>query len=113
MNKHRLVSYILVVLLSMAASSIHAGAGWTKTGNVVELIPTSRHYYEFRLSVSNTSGCDDKEWYYQNYTTRGATQMFDSLLEALKTGLKVRVYVTGLCNLEGYSEISAVSVSPL
>jgi hypothetical protein len=104
---------ILLILLCLTASHVHAGAGWTKTGNVVELVPTSRHYYEFRLSVTNSSGCDDKDWYYQNYTTRGAQQMFETLLEAVKAGLRVRVYVTGLCNLEGYSEISSVSVSPL
>lgn len=112
MSNHKLVTYLLLVLLSMAAPSVHAGAGWTKIGNVVELVPTSRHYYEFRLSVTNPSGCDEKDWYYQDYTTRGAEQMFETLLEAVKAGLRVRVYVTGLCNLKGYSEISSVSVSP-
>jgi hypothetical protein len=38
--------------------------------------------------------------------------MFDILLEGIKSGIRMRVYVTGVCNLNGYSEFSAVSVIP-
>jgi len=38
--------------------------------------------------------------------------MFDILLEGIKSGLRMRVYVTGVCNLSGYSEFSAISVIP-
>ena len=88
-----------------------AGAGWTEYVNVAELVPTTRHYYEIRLPVpENPSGCKNAQWFYQDYATRGADTMFTTLLEALRSRLNVKVYVTGRCNLNGYSEISAVSV---
>ena len=90
-----------------------ADSGWTEYANVLELVPTTRHYYEIRLSVSeNPSGCKNDQWFYQDYVTRGADEMFETLLEALRSRLNVRVFVTGRCNLNGYSEISAVSIVP-
>ena len=92
---------------------VHAAAGWTDYGKVAELVPTSRHYYEFRLSVDkNPSGCDDKTGFYQDYTSAGSDKMYDTILQAVKSDLRVRVYVTGKCNLHGYAEISSVSVVP-
>ena len=89
-----------------------AGSGWTDYVNVTELVPTSKHYYEARLPVSeNPSGCKDESWFYQDYASRGADKMFATLLEALRSRLSVRVYVTGRCNLHGYSEISSVGVA--
>ena len=88
-----------------------AGSGWTDYVGVEEIIPTARHYYEFRLPVTeNPSGCKTDEWFYQDYSSNGAEEMFATLLEALRSRLNVRVYVTGKCNLSGYSEISSVSI---
>ena len=93
----------------MAGSTARAGAGWTGEARVIELIPTSRHYYEIHLDVSrNSSGCREKDWFYLNYEATGAEQMFELFVESLKSGLRLRVYVTGVCNLNGYAEISAV-----
>jgi len=79
---------------------------------ITELIPTARHYYEVRLSVrDNPSGCREKNGFYQNYDSPGADQMFEVLLESLSTNIRLRVYVTGVCNLNGYAEFSAVSVT--
>ena len=36
--------------------------------------------------------------------------MFEALLESLSTEVRLRIYVTGVCNLNGYAEFSAVSV---
>ncbi len=38
--------------------------------------------------------------------------MFGTLLSAVEHRKEVRVYVTGKCDLDGYSEISAVSIVP-
>ncbi len=92
---------------------VQANPGWTEYVTVAELSPTARHYYEVRLPVQkNPSGCKDKTWFYQDYVVPGSDKMFNTLLEAVKSGIRVRVYVTGSCNLDGYSEIAAVSVIP-
>ncbi len=88
-----------------------AGAGWTDYTTVAELTATSRHYYEVRLPVrENPSGCRTKTWFYQNYDATGADKAFEVLLESMQSSLRLRVYVTGVCNLKGYAEISSVSV---
>ncbi len=87
-----------------------ASAGWTDYVNVAELVPTGHHYYEVRLPVrKNPSGCRDETWFYRDYSSSGSDKMFDVLFEGIKSGMRVRVYVTGVCNLDGYSEISSVS----
>jgi hypothetical protein len=103
-----IISAIQALLFSHFAQ---ASAGWTDYVNVAELVPTGRHYYEVRLPVrKNPSGCRDETWFYRDYSSSGSDKMFDLLFEGVKSGIKVRVYVTGICNLDGYSEISAVSV---
>lgn len=95
------------------APLVHAGAGWTDYATVTEFVATSQQYYYFKLPVKeNPSGCRDKVGFYQDYGTKGADSMFKTMLEGIKPGLRVRVYVTGNCNLDGYSEISSVSISP-
>ena len=103
----------ILALVSLVSSGTALGkAGWTDTVQVAELIPTSKHYYEVRLAVTdNPSGCRKNNWFYQNYDAIGSDQMFEVLLEGIKTGIPVRVYVTGNCNLHGYAEISSVSMS--
>jgi len=104
-------SLLLTVLL--AAPNAQAGAGWTEYSRLAELVATSKHYYRFRLELNrNPSGCRDKTWFYQDYTAAGADKIFDALLEALKSGIRVRVYVTGVCNLDGYAEISSLGIVP-
>ena len=41
---------------------------------------------------------------FQDYKTPRSDKMFLMLLEALKTGIQVRVYETGKCNVNGHSE---------
>ncbi len=50
-------------------------------------------------------------WFYQDYTGTGVELMFHALLGAITSGIPARVYVTGRCDLNGYSEISSASIS--
>jgi hypothetical protein len=90
---------------------VQADSGWTDYGYVVELNPTSQYYYSVQLDVKqNPSGCKKKKWFYQDSKIPGANKMFLILLDALKENMRVRVYVTGGCNLHGHSAFSSVSV---
>jgi len=111
LSRSILVAIAICALLLPGVS--RASAGWTDGVKVVELIPTDRHYYEIQLKVTkNPSGCRKKNWFYIDYQARGADEMFDLFIEGIQSSLRLRVYVTGVCNLNGYSEISAVSASP-
>lgn len=99
------------VWLVLLVTQVYAGAGWTEYVSVAELTATSQEHFLTRLEVrENPSGCKNKVMFYLEYSTRGAEQMFNSLLAALHSGKKVRVFVTGNCELNGYSEISAVGI---
>jgi len=102
---------LLLVICICFANSVYADSGWTEYVPVEEVNPTARHYYTFQLPVShNPSRCKNKTGFYQDYTALGADKMFHTLLEALVSRNRVRAYVTGRCNLDGYSEISSVSI---
>lgn len=95
----------------LTASRLYADAGWTGYGEVQELAPNSRHYYQVRLSIEkDPSGCKNPSWFYQDYAAPGSELMFQTLLDALKAELSVKVYVTGRCNLDGSAEISEINV---
>ena len=90
-----------------------AEAGWTDYVKIAELVPTARHYYEVKLPVKkNPSGCRDTTWFYQDYSSPESDNMFKTLLEGLQSRNHVRVYVTGKCNVNGYSEFTAVGIIP-
>ena len=102
----------LVALLSVPMTAF-AVAGWTDNVPVAELTPTIHGRFLVKLKVSkNPSGCKNKEIFYRDYNIPGAAQMYDALLKAVATGKKVRVFVTGVCDLDGYSEISSVTILP-
>jgi hypothetical protein len=102
---------IFAVLTLLFSQFAQAGAGWTDYVVVAELVPTGQRYYEVRLPVKeNPSGCKEETWFYRDYSSSGSDKMFEILFEGIKSGVQIRVYVTGVCNLNGYSEISSVSV---
>ena len=108
----RLLALFLSCFTLAGATAARADAGWTDYVEVVELIPTSRHYYEIQLALKdNPSGCREDDWFYLNYDLPGAEKMFDLFVDGIQKSLRLRVYVTGVCNLNGYSEISAVGAS--
>jgi len=109
----RIRSLLSAACLALMSTLARADAGWTDYTQVVELVPTTRHYYEIRLALrKNPSGCREDDWFYLDYDVTGSAQMFDLFVESLKKTLRLRVYVTGVCNLNGYAEISAVGASP-
>ena len=102
----------ILLLMSFSLPSL-AVSGWTSEAEVIELIPTIHKRFHVRLRVSeNPSGCRNKDMFYQDFHTLGAQFMFRTLLEAVVSGKRVQVEVTGNCELNGYSEISAVSILP-
>ena len=105
---------IIIGTIAISFSNlVRAGSGWTDYMTVAELITTDRHYYKFQLPVKrNPSGCRNDEWFYQDYSSNGSDKTFAILLEGLKSKLRLRVYVTGKCNLDGFSEISSISIVP-
>ncbi len=95
------------------SSLLHAKAGWTDYAHVAELVTNDRHFYKFKLPVEkNPSGCRNDEWFYQDYSSIGSEKMYNTLLEGVKSKLRLRVYVTGACNIDGYSEISSIGIAP-
>ncbi|MBC8209836.1 MAG: hypothetical protein H8E21_02115 [Gammaproteobacteria bacterium] len=111
MEKKR--SFIIALSGFFFSAVVGAESGWTDYVNVAELVPTARHYYEFRLPVKeNPAGCREKAWFYQDYSSSGSEMMFKTLLEGVTSRIRLRVYVTGKCNMNGYSEISSVSIVP-
>lgn len=101
----------VMLCLALSGATAWAVAGWTSYGTVTELTPTTAGRFLVKLEVTdNPSGCKDKQWFYQDYRDTATDHVFDALLAALTTGRKVRVYVTGSCDLNGYSEISSVNI---
>ena len=99
------------MLLTEAA--LAGGSGWTDYTTVAELVPSGQHRYTVRLYLSeNPGGCRSKDTFYQDYAVSGAELMYRTLLEALVSGKRVRVFATGRCELNGYGEFSSVGILP-
>jgi hypothetical protein len=112
MNVKLRCSWYLAVLLGIPGITF-AASGWTEYAAITELTPTIHGRFLVKLGTAeNPSGCKDKQTFYQDYGIPGSEQMFRTLLEAVVSEKKVRLYVTGGCELNGYSEISSVSIVP-
>jgi hypothetical protein len=111
--KRRLGFFACLGALLFTPMSAFAGAGWTEHVSVAELVPTSSGRFLVKLNISkNPSGCKNENMFYQDYSVSGSEQMFRVILEAVASGKMIRVYVTGKCELNGYSEISSVGIVP-
>lgn len=110
---HMKHSVLIPALLSLMPPQLLAGSGWSDYAQVKELTPTTQHRYQVRLDIAdNPSSCPNKQTFFQDYDAAGSERMFQVLLEALNSGKRVRLYVTGRCELNGYGEFSAVSIIP-
>lgn len=111
--KNFIAAFAGLAILLIIPVNLLAVSGWSDYATVAELTPSSQHRYTVRLQSSdNPSGCRSKDTFYQDYAASGAEQMFSTLLEALVSGKRVRLFVTGRCELNGYAEISSVSILP-
>lgn len=111
----KIIKYIIgsVCFLLLACTQAWGGSGWTSYGSVIELNPTTFKRFLVKIDVaSNPSKCKHTQRFYHYYSGVGSEYMFHALLGAVTSGKNVRVYVTGGCDLDGYSEISSVSIAP-
>ena len=105
-------NYLLILLLLMSFSCL-ASSGWTTYGKVIELVPTIHHRFKVNIDIKeNKSSCKQDQWFYQDYELSGAREMYLALLEAVSSNKLVRVYVTGRCNINEFSEISELGIRP-
>lgn len=105
-------NYVFMIML-LVSFPCHATSGWTDYGYVIELQPGIHQRFKVNIDVKgNSSSCKQKQWFYQDYGLSGAREMYMALLEAVSAQKLVRVYVTGRCNLNEYSEISEVGIRP-
>jgi hypothetical protein len=111
--KRRLRRYACFAALLFIPMSAFAVSGWTDYVSIAELIPTNSGRFLVKLNNSkNPSGCKNESMFYQDYSASGSEQMFRVILEAVASGKMIRVYVTGKCEINGYSEISSVGIVP-
>lgn len=105
--------FLLITISLLFSPFTQATSGWTDRGYVLELVPTIHHRFKVNIDVKgNRSSCKEKQWFYQDYDTSGAREMYLALLEAVSSNKMVRVYVTGRCNINDYSEISELGIRP-
>ncbi|MCK5640296.1 MAG: hypothetical protein KAJ19_05845 [Gammaproteobacteria bacterium] len=105
------VCLLSALWLSVISLNAWADAGWTSYGIVKELSLNSSQQFQVRLYISsNPTDCKNEKWFYHDYKGVSGEQMYLTFLTGLTTGRKVRVYVTGKCNLNGYSNISEMSI---
>lgn len=113
----QLAAYSLILFLSgflsvFLSGNTYADAGWTEAAPVIEVNPTAKHFYQFRLlDIESPADCKQKNGFYQDYKDRGADQIYQALLEAISANLNVKVFVTGGCNLKGFAEVSSVIIT--
>lgn len=111
-SKARLCAGLLTAVLFVPTMGF-AASGWTTPSPVTDLTATGGNGFRFELEdAKNPSGCSNKTVFFRDYDLPGSGQMYDTLLAALTTGKRVRVYVTGTCDLNGSSNISSVSIAP-
>ena len=104
---------LVLFILLLATSRAGAEAGWTDPGPVVAF--EANIFGRILVEVDtggNPSGCKEKTLFFREVTGTGSDQMHQLLLEATTHRIPVRLRVTGVCHLKGYSEISAVTMVP-
>jgi len=88
------LAVLIGIFAQLASPTTRAAADWTDYVQVIELIPTGRHYYEVQLDIEkNPSGCREKDWFYLNYDAPGADKIFDLFVDNIKSELRLRLKI--------------------
>lgn len=105
---------LLIIAGLLLSGASHGGvSGWTETTRVITLQPTTQGRFLVRLDTDEkVSGCRERDWFFRDYTGLGAELMFEVLLEAAVRNQSVQLFLTGRCDLDGYSEFSEVRLTP-
>ncbi len=109
----RRVTLLAVVIVGLTANVWAGVAGWTVPVAIAALDANHQGRFILRLNLEkSTSGCRNADGFYADYGRTGTDLMYRTALDALLHERRVQVYVTGVCNLNGDSEISSVRILP-
>lgn len=99
------------IMLLGSSSSAYSEAEWTNSGYIQEVQATTSGVLVVRGKMGgNPSGCKDGDSYYADYSTKGTEKIFSLLLQSIAARNRVKLFVTGRCDLNGMSEISAAAI---
>lgn len=105
--------WIIVVCVFLTANGWAGEAGWTQPAAIKTLEAGQQGRFILRLNLSKSaSGCRSVDGFYADYGRDGSELMYKTALDALQNQLRVQVYVTGGCDLDGNSAISSVRILP-
>lgn len=99
------------IMLFGSISSAYSEAEWTNSGYIQEVQATTSGVLVVRGKLGgNPSGCKDGDSYYADFSMKGTEKIFFLLLQSIATRNRVKLFVTGRCDLNGMSEISAALI---
>lgn len=106
--------FIAMALIMCLTTGAWAGeAGWTEAVAIAYLEANQQGRFILRLNMQkDRSGCRGVDSFYADYGYDGSELMYETALLALQNRLRVQVYVTGGCDLDGNSAISSVRILP-
>ena len=105
--------WAIAVCAFLAADVWSGEAGWTPPTTIKALEANDQARFILRLNLGKSvSGCRSVDGFYADYGRDGSELMYETALEAMRNHFKIQVYVTGGCDLNGYSAISSVRMLP-
>ena len=105
--------WAMAVSIFLAANVPAGEAGWTQPASIMGLEANQQGRFTLRLNLNKSaSGCRSVDGFYADYGRDGSELMYQTGREALSNQRRVQVYVTGGCDLDGYSAISSVRILP-
>jgi len=93
------------------SETARANPGWTDSNYLKEVEVTTAGKIIVKGDMKNNpSGCKDGESYYIDSSRKDSEKIYQLLLDSVTSGNPVKLYVTGVCELSGMSEISSVKI---